>query len=69
MDSVKYGPEHILTSLNYYQMGNIFIQMKEIEKGESFYSKVRMLIYLFEFERHPKAVLPTAWSGHSLIFA
>lgn len=24
IDSVKYGPEHVITGLNYYYMGTIF---------------------------------------------
>lgn len=28
MDSVKNGPEHVITSLSYYQMGMIFLQKR-----------------------------------------
>jgi len=40
MDCVKYGPEHPMTSLAYFQMGNIFLEMKKnSNEGESFYAK------------------------------
>jgi hypothetical protein len=40
MDSVKYGPEHIITATNYFHMGNIFIQKKAIAEAEAFFGKV-----------------------------
>jgi TolA-binding protein len=33
LDCVKYGPEHPITSLNYYFMGRIFLEMGKIEQA------------------------------------
>ncbi len=42
MDSLKYGPEHLITSLGYYLMGEIFINKKNIPEGEAFFAKVEL---------------------------
>ena len=43
IDSEKYGPEDIKTSLNYYLMGKIFNCQNRKTEAESFFGKVKIL--------------------------
>ncbi|KAM3145676.1 hypothetical protein pb186bvf_002222 [Paramecium bursaria] len=47
IDSVKYGPEHVITGLNYYYMGTIFQHKKLLSEAESFYGKTSEIWYRF----------------------
>lgn len=47
MDSEKYGANHIITALNYYEMGNIFLEKRAIAEGEAFYGKTAEIFYKY----------------------
>jgi tetratricopeptide (TPR) repeat protein len=47
LDCLKYGPEHPVTSLNYYLMGRIFREQGRVEQCESFFGKLAEIWYRY----------------------
>lgn len=47
LDCLKYGPEHPVSSLNYFLMGRIFLEQGRVEQAEAFFGKLAEIWYRY----------------------
>src|SRR5690606_10571241 len=57
--SIELGPEDITTSSGYFQMGNVFFEMKDYENGLTMYEKVVEI-----WQTHLTSALSNTTSDH-----
>jgi len=44
---VHFGPDHFITSLDYFQVGQILVQLKKTVQGEAFFAKIAEIWYKY----------------------